>query len=124
MLRGGEEGGVKGRRSLEFAHDLLALFENALDAGALFASGLVLQHLEDPLEPLHLMLRFRLMLLERGGELVGLGCFRHFGKGGEDFLFCVVDVLQTVLKKVSQRLLINPASNALWNAARRERVLS
>src|SRR5205807_2208172 len=55
--------------------------------------SLVLEKLEHLLEPLNMPLGFAVMLLESGPEVFRLGCLCHFGQGGEDFPFGIIDVL-------------------------------
>ena len=103
-LRGGQHTGVESRRALEFLDDLLTLFEDALDGGALLAGRLLVDHGEHLLQPFNLPFGFTVMFFKGGAQVVAFGRLGHFGQCCENFLFRVVDVFQHVLEKVVEFL--------------------
>jgi hypothetical protein len=63
-LSRGDQAGVKGCRTLEFLHDLLAFSNHPVDGVAGFALYGMFDELENLLEPLDLILCLALVLLE------------------------------------------------------------
>jgi hypothetical protein len=103
LLRGHDEGRVLHGRIGVLLEDLLALFDQAGHAVALFPLRGVAKQLEDLLQTPDLALGLGPMLLECCLE-VGIGrCFRHLGECFQDLTFGVVDVLQFVDEEVVQR---------------------
>ena len=103
-LRGGQHRGIAHFRVVAIAHDLLGFLEDAVHCGALHRLGVLAELLEHLLQPLHLALRFREVLLERGLELRILRLLRHCRQIFHDLVFGVVDVLQGVDEQVIKRL--------------------
>jgi hypothetical protein len=72
-LRRGEQAGVKGGRTLELLHDLFAFVDDAVDGVAGFAFCGMFDELENPLEPLDLILSLDLVLLKGGLQGLPIG---------------------------------------------------
>jgi hypothetical protein len=89
-----------------------------IDGVAGFASGGLLDELENLLESLDLAPSLALVFLERGLQIFRLRSFRHLRKSCEDLLFGVIDVFQSLVKQIFKQLLffghkVAPASVAV-----------
>src|SRR6476660_6497536 len=99
-LRGSQETGVEGGRTLVLGHDLRAVLGNAHDRCTGLALGLLLDQRENLFEALNLTLGLAVVLLECSLELRALSGLRHLWQGAQDFLLCEVDILERVVEKV------------------------
>src|SRR3954468_7679032 len=99
-LRGSQETGVEGGRTLVLGHDLRAFLGNAHDRCTGLALGLLLDQRENLFEALNLTFGLAVVLLEVSLELLALSGLRHLWQGAQDLLLCEVDVLERVVEKV------------------------
>ena len=93
-LRGGDQRSVEDVGVLELVHCLLAFLEQSFHALALFAFRRYAEIVEDALEPLYLLLRLLIVLLEGALQLGVRGLLRHFRKRLEDLIFSAEEIAQ------------------------------
>src|SRR3954468_1236364 len=99
-LRGSQETGVEGGRTLVLGHDLRAFLGNAHDRCTGLALGLLLDQRENLFEALNLTFGLAVVLLKGSLELLALSGLRHLWQGAQDLLLCEVDVLERVVEEV------------------------
>src|SRR4051794_16594553 len=99
-LRGSQETGVEGGRTLVLGHDLRAFLGNAHDRCTGLALGLLLDQRENLFEALNLTFGLAVVLLKGSLELLALSGLRHLWQGSQDLLLCEVDVLERVVEEV------------------------
>src|SRR6476620_3235670 len=99
-LRGSQETGVEGGRTLVLGHDLRAFLGNAHDRCTGLALGLLLDQRENLFEALNLPFGLAVVLLKGSLELLALRRLRHLWQSAQDLLLCEVDVLERVVEKV------------------------
>src|SRR5262249_53200767 len=104
-LRRSDQAGVKGCRTLELLHDLLAFINHPVDGVAGFALCGMFYELENLLEPLDLIRGLVVVFLKGSLQIFRMGSLRQLRKSGEDFLFGVVDVFQGLVQEVFKHLL-------------------
>jgi hypothetical protein len=107
-LRRGEHAGVKGGRTLELFHHNLAFVDHPVDGVTDFASCGLFDELENPLEPLDLILSLALVFLEGSLQLFRLDSFRHLRKSGEVLSFRRSRCLSGSREEVFKHLLFWP----------------
>ena len=91
------------KKDLDLAHEVVALLEDAVDAGAFLAARLFVVPLEDLFQPLHLLLGLLEMLLQAALELAIGGLLDHRRQRFHDLVLRIVDVVKAVLVEVLER---------------------
>src|SRR3954470_9531302 len=99
-LRGCQETGVEGGRTLVLGHDLRTFLGNPHDRCTGLALGLLIDQRENLFQALNLTFGLAVVLLEGSLELLALSGLRHLWQGAQDLLLCEVDVLERVVEKV------------------------
>ena len=92
FLGGGDEGGIEGSGALVFAEDLLAFTQDASHPFAFLPLGLLVEGMENLVEPLNLALGLVGMCGEGFAQLVGLSGLGQLGERLDQLLFGVVRV--------------------------------
>src|SRR4029077_560603 len=100
-LRHGNEAGVKSRHTLIFFHNFLAFLHDSEDRLAGFSASGLVYFGKDLLETSNMFFRLRLMLLERGFQIMSLRRFRHFRERAEDLLFGEINILESIVKQLT-----------------------
>src|ERR1044072_1638046 len=123
-LGGSEQTRVESGHALVLIHPSLPFGENTPDRVAGFSFWPLAQHFEHLLEPVDLLLRLGLVLLERSAQRIRVCGLGHFRQGSEDFLFGEVDVLQRVVEEILQRFLFGHGGSSKMQLRCRNRAYS